>query len=107
LSTPGRIDPRPPRKATETRTICATRAAPLYALLTSIELEAEGAADTDPLDALRDRLRRLSRDVMTIRAPLSYAEHLDIFQEHIELLERRIEARRTLVAAAATATDRS
>lgn len=79
----------------------------MYARLKAIELEAEAADDLTQLDALRERLQRLSRDVMTVRAPLSYAEHLYIFQEHIELLERRIEVRRTLVAAAATATDRS
>lgn len=75
----------------------------MYARLKAIELEVEGTGELEQLDALQERLRRLSRDVMTIRAPLSYAEHLYIFQEHIELLQRRIEVRRAQLVGAGLA----
>ncbi len=70
----------------------------MYANLKAIELEIENADSVDGLDALRDRLRRLSSDVMSIRIPLSYAEHFYIFREHVELLERRIDARRSAMS---------
>ncbi|MEN9800809.1 MAG: hypothetical protein RL653_4506 [Pseudomonadota bacterium] len=64
-----------------------------YARLKELELELERRDEPQSLSGLLADLERLDAEVAELPVPLSHADQLYVFREHVHLLRRRVRAR--------------